>query len=307
MRTQSQEIRTFSPSVQTHSLTSKIFFSLVEDLRDMDAEMMEFSCCNRWSEANIRNDEWVFGNELLEVVPQCGLTDRLQALHRVREVAHEGESVQSLLQSRYPPQVQEELVFVSQLLHRAAFLLVVDQQLHLIVRRNEVRHHLQKVYGQGCLVVPEQGRPGQLALQQEETVEAVLALGTYVSMAVQMVDGLIPALRKVIAKFLALLLSNRDVLLGAFLDGLFSLVRSAVFPWALVLKCCSNMSMFNSWRVTKREVETRVAGVRRYCGNLLRGLLTPRTSSSSISLKTVPVTWLGLRACQFNNGILNLV
>lgn len=150
-------------------------------------------------------------------------------------------------------------------------------------------------------------RSSQLALTRDRMAEADLPLGTYVSMAVQMLDGLIPALRKVIAKFLALLLSNRDVLLGAFLDGLFSLVRSVGFPWALVLKCSAKMSMFSSWWVTKWEVETHVTVVRRYYSNLLRRLLTPRISSSSISLKTVPVTWLGFRACQFNSGILNLV
>lgn len=148
---------------------------------------------------------------------------------------------------------------------------------------------------------------GQLVLKLEETVEMDLPLGTYVSMAVQMLDGLIPAFRKVMAKFLALLLSNRVVLVGAFLDGLFSLVRSVGLPWALVLKCSSNMSMFSSWWVTKWEVETHVAVVRRCCRDLLRCLLTPRIPSSSISLKTVPVTWLGFRACQFNSGILNLV
>lgn len=75
-----------------------------------------------------------------------------------------------------------------------------------------------------------EGRLGQSALKQQQKVEVDFPLGTYVSMAVQMLDGLIPAFRKVIAKFLALLLSNRDVLLGAFLDGRFSLVRSVEFP-----------------------------------------------------------------------------
>lgn len=75
-----------------------------------------------------------------------------------------------------------------------------------------------------------EGRSSQSALTRDRMVEADLPLGTYVSMAVQMLDGLIPPLRKVIAKFLALLLSIRDVLLGAFLDGLFSLVRSVGFP-----------------------------------------------------------------------------
>lgn len=75
-----------------------------------------------------------------------------------------------------------------------------------------------------------EGRSAQLALKQEETVEADFPLGTYVSMAVQMLDGLIPAFRKVMARFLALLLSNRDVLLAAFLDGLFSLVKSVALP-----------------------------------------------------------------------------
>lgn len=150
------------------------------------------------------------------------------------------------------------------------------------------------------------GRSGQLGLKQEKTA-GDFPMGTYVCMAVQMLDGLIPAFRKVMAKFLALLLSNRDVLLGAFLEGLFTLVRSVGLPWALVLNCSSNMSMFNSWWVTKWEVKKHVTIVRRYCSNLLSRLLTPRISSSSISLKTVPVTWLGFIGCQFNSGILYLV
>ena len=35
--------------------------------------------------------------------------------------------------------------------------------------------------------------------------------------------------------------------------------------------------------------------------------LTSNTCSSSSSLKTVPVNWLGFRACQFNSGMRNLV
>lgn len=35
--------------------------------------------------------------------------------------------------------------------------------------------------------------------------------------------------------------------------------------------------------------------------------LTPKICSSSSSVKTVPVTWFPFNACQFNNGILNLV
>lgn len=36
-------------------------------------------------------------------------------------------------------------------------------------------------------------------------------------------------------------------------------------------------------------------------------VFTPKICSSSSSLKTVPVIWFGFKACQFNNGILNLV
>lgn len=65
-------------------------------------------------------------------------------------------------------------------------------------------------------------------------------------MALQIADGFMPPLRKVMARFLALLVSIRDVLLGAFWDTFFILGKSAGLPWALVLKCSSNMSMFNS-------------------------------------------------------------
>lgn len=236
----SNKISTSPPSVQNSShfnqRTSKIFFSLVEDLIDMDAEMMEFSCYGGDVEKHKNQQRrWVLEEtSCSEFAPQRESTDRLQGLHRVGEVAHEGESIQSLLQTRDPPKAQDELVLVCQLLHWAAVLLVVHQQLQLVVGRNEVRQQLQEVDGQGCLVVPGRGEGGggwsQLALTRDGTVEADLPLGTYVSMAVQMLDGLIPALRKVIAKFLALLPSNRDVLLGAFLDGLFSLVRLVGFP-----------------------------------------------------------------------------
>lgn len=35
--------------------------------------------------------------------------------------------------------------------------------------------------------------------------------------------------------------------------------------------------------------------------------LASKICSSSSSVKTVPVTWFPFKACQFNNGILNLV
>lgn len=118
----------FTISTKSHfnRLTSKIFFSLVDDLMDMDAEMTEFSCYGRWSEAQNQQRQMSLRRW---VVPRCGSTHRLQALHHVGEVAHEGESVQSLLQTRDPSQTQQELVFLGQLIHRSAILLVVDQQL----------------------------------------------------------------------------------------------------------------------------------------------------------------------------------
>lgn len=66
-------------------------------------------------------------------------------------------------------------------------------------------------------------------------------------MAVQILAGLIPPLRRVMARFLALLPSIKDVLVGAF-EAIFFLTldRSAGLPWALVLKCSSNISIFNS-------------------------------------------------------------
>lgn len=70
---------------------------------------------------------------------------------------------------------------------------------------------------------------------------------TYVSMAVQILAGFIPPLRRVIARFLALLASIKDVLVGALWAVFFLILdRSAGFPWALVLNCSSNISIFNS-------------------------------------------------------------
>lgn len=65
-------------------------------------------------------------------------------------------------------------------------------------------------------------------------------------MAVQIPDGFIFPLRKVMARFLALLESIKDVLLGAFWATFFILDMSAELPWALVLNCSSNRSIFNS-------------------------------------------------------------
>lgn len=69
----------------------------------------------------------------------------------------------------------------------------------------------------------------------------------YVSIAVQMSVGLLPPLRSVMARFLALLPSIRLTLLGAFWATLTLRVdRAAGGPWALVLNCSSNASMFSS-------------------------------------------------------------
>lgn len=68
-------------------------------------------------------------------------------------------------------------------------------------------------------------------------------------MALQISSGLLPALRRVIARFLARLASSRDTLLGPFC-GAFCLLRvmSTAGPWALVLNISSNSSTFRSWR-----------------------------------------------------------
>lgn len=74
-------------------------------------------------------------------------------------------------------------------------------------------------------------------------------------MAVQIAGGLIPPLRRVIARFLALFGSIKDVLLGAFWAIFFLIFeRSAEPPWALVLKCSSNISMFSSWHRQNKKV-----------------------------------------------------
>src|SRR4029434_1623940 len=70
---------------------------------------------------------------------------------------------------------------------------------------------------------------------------------TYVSMAVQMLDAVMPPLRSVMARFLARLGSMRVTLLGArWAALLFRGPSSAGADWALVLNCSSNESMFNS-------------------------------------------------------------
>lgn len=66
-------------------------------------------------------------------------------------------------------------------------------------------------------------------------------------MAVQIADGFIPPLRKVMARFFALLGSIKEILLGVFWATFFLTEdKSAGGPWALVLNMSSNMSMFNS-------------------------------------------------------------
>ena len=78
----------------------------------------------------------------------------LQAFHRLGEVAHEGERADALTQPRDPPEAEHESIFVRQRLYFTALLLVIDQRLHLVVRRDEALKQLQEVQAQHLLVVP---------------------------------------------------------------------------------------------------------------------------------------------------------
>lgn len=74
-------------------------------------------------------------------------------------------------------------------------------------------------------------------------------------MALQISSAERPALRRVMARFLARLASNRVTLLAAFCAVLFlEQIRSRAGPWAFVLNSSSNLSRSRSWQgVTRRE------------------------------------------------------
>ncbi|KAG7262038.1 hypothetical protein CRUP_027900 [Coryphaenoides rupestris] len=121
-----------------------------------------------------------------------------------------GERGDALAEPRDLAEAQQEAVLVRQLLQVPALPLVVPQQLALVVRRDEALQQLQEVQRQRPLVL-ESDRGG-----------------AYVSMAVQILSGFMPALRRVMARFLALLESMSETLAGAFWDTLaFRVVRSA--------------------------------------------------------------------------------
>lgn len=64
-----------------------------------------------------------------------------------------------------------------------------------------------------------------------------------------------PALRRVMAKFLARLASNRVTLLAAFCAVLFlEQMRSRAGPWAFVLNSSSNLSRSRSWQELMRRI-----------------------------------------------------
>ena len=71
-----------------------------------------------YGDVNMKNAEGTYG---------------LQAFHRLREVAHEGERADALTQPRDPPEAEHESIFVRQRLYFTALLLVIDQRLHLVV------------------------------------------------------------------------------------------------------------------------------------------------------------------------------
>lgn len=74
-------------------------------------------------------------------------------------------------------------------------------------------------------------------------------------MALQISSAERPALRRVMARFLARLASNRVTLLAAFCAVLFlEQMRSRAGPWAFVLNSSSNLSRSRSWQgLTRRE------------------------------------------------------
>lgn len=71
-------------------------------------------------------------------------------------------------------------------------------------------------------------------------------------MALQISSAERPALRRVMARFLARLASNRVTLLAAFCAVLFlEQMRSRAGPWAFVLNSSSNLSRSRSWQESR--------------------------------------------------------
>lgn len=76
----------------------------------------------------------------------------------------------------------------------------------------------------------------------------------HVWMALQISSAEWPALRRVMARFLARLASKRVTLLAAFCAVLFlEQMRSRAGPWAFVLKSSSNLSRSKSWQELMRR------------------------------------------------------
>lgn len=76
----------------------------------------------------------------------------------------------------------------------------------------------------------------------------------HVWMALQISSAERPALRRVMARFLARLASSRVTLLAAFCAVLFlEQMRSRAGPWAFVLNSSSNLSRSRSWQELMRR------------------------------------------------------
>lgn len=82
----------------------------------------------------------------INIEVQCrGRTNWLQELDALVEVPHECEHADSLTESWDFPKLGHEAVFLGELQHRAAFTLVILDQLQLVVGRDETLQLLQKI------------------------------------------------------------------------------------------------------------------------------------------------------------------
>lgn len=74
-----------------------------------------------------------------------------------------------------------------------------------------------------------------------------------------MSDAAIPSLRRVIARFLALLGSIRDTLLGVlWASFILRVPRSTGVDWDLVLNCSSKAAMLSSYERFKEVTERKM-------------------------------------------------
>lgn len=131
--------------------------------------MMEFSCYRNKGERlrlTLTHTEGLFNGSR---VWGCR-TDRLQAFDRLREVAHEGESADSLSEARDFTKAHDKAVLPGQVLQRTSLLHVVLQQLHLVIRWDEALQQLQEVQAQGLLIITEGERQRRKTWNQDRVV-----------------------------------------------------------------------------------------------------------------------------------------